>query len=126
MSQRVIQIKWSAFIPYTSKNTANIPSKGGVYEYYSSVKGKKKKKYVGQTDDLSTRFKQHLGKDEKNKCLKKLLKDDDYIWYYRYALISNDDDRKDAELGLYNKYSYECNEIEPSGSGKGNFRIVEI
>lgn len=125
MSERVIKIKWSSYIKHSEKDTANIPTDSGVYEYYSQVQGKKKKKYVGKAENLQQRFNEHLGKDEENECLKKLLKDKDYIWFYRYAIIRNKADREDAELGLYRKYTYECNKVEPSGSGNGNFRIEE-
>ena len=125
MSVRIIKIKWSTFIKYTEKDTVKIPTDPGVYEYYSESKKSKTKnrKYLGKADNLLSRFNQHLSKDEENECLKKFLKD--YVWFYRYAIIQIKADREDAELGLYRKYSYDCNKVEPPGSGKGTFKIEE-
>lgn len=125
MSQRVIKIKWSSFIKHTEIDDATIPDDPGVYEFYSKLKGKetKKRKYVGMAGNLNTVLISHLSEDEDNECLKKLVKD--FVWFYRYAIIKNEDNRKDAELGLWKKHTYECNKIEPPGSGKGNFKIEE-
>ena len=126
MSVRVIEIKWNPFIPHTQQDSVKIPEQPGVYEYYSIIKvsEKKKKKYVGETDDLNRRFREHLNDEEENLCLKKLLQEK-YVWFYRYSIINDEDDRLDAELGLWIKYKHECNKEKPKGSGKGRFKIVE-
>jgi len=125
MSARIINVNWSDYIKYTEKDTADIPVKAGVYEYYVKIKDSNNMRYqyVGRATNLQDRFNKHLSDDEENECLKELI--EKYIWYYRYALISKQADREDAELGLYNKHNYECNKITPTGSGQGKFEIVE-
>lgn len=123
LSEHKIKITWAEFISWKEEKTAKIPEDLGVYEFYVGVNGKKRRIYVGKADNLKVIYKQHLSDDEPNQCLKKHLKKN--VWYYRYAIIKDKADREDAELGLYRKYSYECNKIEPPGSGRKSFTIVE-
>ena len=124
MAVHTIKITWSKFISWEQEKTAAIPEKPGVYEFYVGQKdGKKRRIYVGRADNLKKVYGSHLGEDEPNECLKNHLKK--HVWYYRYAIITIKADREDAELGLYRKYKYECNKIEPPGSGRKSFVIVE-
>jgi len=123
-SAYTIKITWSNFIPYTQGTSANVPDAPGVYEFWVGLKGEGKRRiYVGKADNLSERYLHHLSDEEENECLKNNLKK--YVWYYRYAIIKIKADREDAELGLYRKYKYECNIVEPPGSGRKNFTILE-
>ena len=124
MSVHRIKINWSEFTSWKEGKTAKIPEKPGVYEFYVGLKsGGKRRIYVGKADDLRKAYLDHLRDDEPNECLKNHLKK--HVWYYRYAIITIKADREDAELGLYRKYTYECNKIEPPGSSRKSFVIVE-
>lgn len=124
MSVHRIKINWSEFISWKEEETATILEKPGVYEFYVGQKnGTKRRIYVGKADDLRKVYRDHLSEDEQNECLKNHLKK--HVWYYRYAIITIKADREDAELGLYRKHTYECNKIEPPGSNRKSFIIVE-
>lgn len=63
-----------------------------------------------------------------NTCLSRKIRKNGGIGYYRFARCSDEDDRLDIELGLYNKYGEKdklCNEQEPSGSGRYEDIVVE-
>jgi excinuclease UvrABC nuclease subunit len=88
-----------------------------VYEYFIRLKnGGSRIIYVGQAEDLRKRSVDHLVDTEPNECLKKHLKE--IKWDFRYALLSLEADRQDAEQALYDKYKPECNQIRPNGSGR--------
>lgn len=124
MSVYTIKITWSKFSDYKEGKSATIPEESGVYEFYVGLKNDGKRRiYVGKADNLKAVYLAHLEDDEPNECLKKHLKE--HVWYYRYAIIKDKADREDAELGLYRVHSYECNKIEPPGSGRKNFAINE-
>jgi len=122
MSTYKIKINWSEFLE--RGQDSRIPSSSGVYEFYAGLEdGGKTRIYVGKADDLKAVFLSHFSEDELNECLKINLAK--YKWYYRYAIIGSEADREDAELRLYRKHSYECNKIEPPGSGREDFDIDE-
>ena len=122
MSEHKIKINWSNFLERGEET--KIPNSAGVYEFQVGLKsGGKTRIYVGKADDLKAGFLTHFQEDEPNECLKNNLAK--YKWYYRYAIITIKADREDAELGLYRKYTYECNKIEPPGSSRKSFVIVE-
>jgi len=122
MSVYNIKINWSKFLE--KGHEEEVPNSPGVYEFYVGLKsGEKTRIYVGKADDLKAVFSAHFQDDEPNECLKNNLAK--YKWYYRYAILTIKADREDAELGLYRKHNYECNKIEPPGSGRKNFVINE-
>jgi hypothetical protein len=122
MSTYKIKIKWSEFLEHGQET--RVPNSSGAYEFYVGLKeGGKTRIYVGKADDLKAVFLSHFSEDESNECLKTNLAK--YKWYYRYAIIGNKADRQDAELGLYRRHSYECNKIEPPGSGRKDFVLDE-
>ena len=124
MSQHKIKITWSKFSDWKKGKNAKIPKDPGVYEFYVGLKSDGKKRiYVGKAENLKAVYSAHLEDDEPNECLKNNLKN--FTWYYRYAIIKIKADREDAELGLYRAHSYECNKIEPPGSGRKSFVINE-
>ncbi len=72
--------------------------------------------YVGQ-GAIGTRLADH---SRDNTCVTKKLGHPGRAGYYRYAIVPDEDDRLDIELGLYNKYNPAslCNDIAPPGSGQ--------
>jgi len=124
MAVQKVKVKWSDFISWTVGKTADIPDAAGVYEFWVGQKdGNKRRIYIGKADNLKTIYLGHLAAEEPNECLRNHLKQ--HVWYYRSAIIAVKTDREDAELWLYRKYTYECNKIEPPGSGRKNFFIDE-
>jgi len=124
MAVQKIKLKWSDFISWTASKTADVPDDAGVYEFWvGQVNSSKRRIYVGKADNLKTIYTSHLTDEEPNQCLKDHIKQ--HVWYYRFAIMSTKADREDAELGLYRKYTYECNKVEPPGSGKKDFVIDE-
>lgn len=122
--QSVIKINWSDFVHWRSAPEWTDVDSPGVYEFWVSLKGGGKRRiYVGKTDNLGKRLREHIRDDEPNKCLKKKLKK--YVWYYRSAVIENRANREDTELWLYRHHEYECNEVEPAGSGRPRFIVWE-
>lgn len=112
-----IHLKWSAFIGYEEWDSNKVPESSGVYEYFTRLKGGGRKiVYVGEADNLQERSVKHLAETEPNECLKEKL--EKIKWDFRYALLSLEADRQDAEQALYDKYKPECNKIRPSGSGR--------
>jgi len=113
----IIHLKWSAFIGYEDWDGQKIPESEGVYEYFVRVKGGGNRiVYVGEADNLRKRTIEHLAESEANECLKRKLKD--IKWNFRYAHLSIEADRQDAEQTLYDKHKPECNIVRPSGSGR--------
>lgn len=124
MAVQKVKVKWSDFTSWREEKTATIPDASGVYEFWVDQKNDDKRRiYVGKADNLKTIYLSHLGAEETNECLKNHLKQ--HVWYYRFAIISIKADREDAELGLYRKHPYECNKVEPPGSGRKDFVIDE-
>ena len=125
MSQPIlIKIRWSEFVQWRQASETTITNSSGVYEFWVGLKDNGKRRiYVGKADNLDKRFKEHLRTDLSNNCLRNNLKQ--YVWYYRFAVIENKADREDAEKWLYRHHEYECNEVEPSGSGRQRFVVRE-
>lgn len=112
-----IHLKWSGFIGYEEWDSNKVPESAGVYEYFTRLKdGGRKIVYVGEADNLKERSVKHLAETEPNECFKEKL--EKIKWDFRYALLSLEADRQDAEQALYDKYKPECNKIRPSGSGR--------
>lgn len=121
---RQIEINWEGIIAYEEDNDYRIPEDGGVYEILVIQDDSKySRKYVGKTDDLKRRYLEHLSDDEDNEDMKNGLKN--YECGFDFALIDNEDDRLDAEQGLYDKYEYKWNNQRPEGSGSDDYEIIE-
>lgn len=124
MKERTIRLKWSYDCKYVEGNKGKIPESEGVYEVFVELKsGPLRRIYVGQGEDLRERLLRHLQESEPNECLKENLKK--YVCWFRYARVSDERDRKDAEQALYDKRKYQCNETRPPGSGRG-LKIILI
>lgn len=60
-----VRLRWSTPIEYSSGNAPSIPAKPGVYEIIVKLKNNGgKRRYVGESDNLYTRFSQHLQDNE--------------------------------------------------------------
>jgi hypothetical protein len=99
-----------------------------VYEIVVKQKGDGgKRRYVGESDDLRRRFSEHLRDDERNECVRDYVKN--YNTFFRYAQeFPNEEDRKDIEKALYDRYKHRCNS-EPYGhapSGSGRNVVVKL
>jgi len=105
----ISQIAWSNDIRYVGSNSAMIPTSAGIYKILKNDRqdGKYTRVYVGKADNLNTRYNDHLSEFEENLCIKRNLKN--YECYFRYALISREEDRQDLEQRLLREGNYECN-----------------
>lgn len=103
------QINWSDNIRYSTLNAAIIPTSAGIYKILRNdgEAGKKTRVYVGKADNLNTRYNNHLSEYEENFCIKRNLKN--YECYFRYALVSREEDRQNYEEQLLMEGKYECN-----------------
>lgn len=110
-----MNITWSSFYVLNNDNIREyVPTSAGVYLFWVKLKNDKWHCfYVGQTNDLETRFIQHLSSSEQNECLKTNISK--YICGFEYAKVSKQDDRNGIEKFLYDHYSPECNESDPGG-----------
>jgi len=113
---KTINISWSSVRNYLETDADMVPVKSGIYEILVLQNdGKYTRKYVGIAEDLRKRFIEHLSKFEENENIKNGLHD--YICGFDYSLTDSELIRKDAELGLFEKYQYVWNKARPEGSG---------
>jgi len=124
-----VTLKWSKLIHFKLDYVNSVPEQAGVYEILERTKKNDEKyvlsrRYVGQADNLRERFRQHLSESEPDTCIKDLAKDVNS--HFDYTLVEDEDDRKDAEQALYDKYRPKCNDIRPAGSGRQEIEIEEI
>ena len=66
--------------------------------------------YVGRAKKLRERYLEHFSPNEQNTCLKRNLAKKGC--YYKYALLSGEDNRIAAESHLLEEGTYECNKKE--------------
>jgi hypothetical protein len=113
-----IVLQWSRRIRWVGENATAIPLRAGVYALVTGhADGEYYRDYVGESEDLRQRFVDHLSPFEPNECIRRRLRDE--VAYFRYALVSSTNDRRDAEQGLYDSYAPTCNKQRPPGSGRG-------
>ena len=100
---------WSNDIQYLSRNSDLIPQAGGVYMVLRNdgESGKYKRIYVGRADNLRRRFLEHLSPSEANTCLSGNLYNNGC--YFRFELLSREEDRTLAEQALLAEFVPECN-----------------
>jgi excinuclease UvrABC nuclease subunit len=114
-------------IPWVAGNETKVPELPGVYELLVKQEdGKYLRRYIGQGDSLRERFQRHLSPLEPNACIRERLAK--YVCAFDYAVVSDRDDRLDAEKALYERYRSQahCNHVPPSGSGRPyDVEIVE-
>lgn len=102
-------IEWEDDVRYIDSNSEEIPDKAGIYKILrdDGEKGKYTRVYVGKTESLKQRYGEHLSENEINLCIKKNLKNS--VCYFRYAIVSKEEDRQDLEDALLKNGKYECN-----------------
>jgi len=105
-------LKWSTSFRYTAGNSFKVPESGGIYKVLrdDGEKGKMTRVYVGRAFPLRKRYLEHLSPNEQNACLKRNLANEDC--YFKYALLSGEDNRIAAESHLLEEGTYECNKKE--------------
>jgi len=81
---------------------------GGVYRL-SCDEGKPEYRvfYVGKSDNLDRRLKEHLSPSEPDECIKKHLQK--YTCYFRFIEIATEAERDRVEGEQIRKYRPECN-----------------
>lgn len=125
MIKHTIDVYWNGVIKYIEENGDDIPEKPGVYEILVKTDdGKHNRKYIGQSDDLNDRFFSHQSDQEENEHIKNGLKK--YYCGFDYALLDSEEDRKDAEQKIYDKYGHPWNKQRPEGSGRDfDIEVIE-
>ncbi len=106
-------LAWSTVHPYTEPDVlAYAPTSGGIYLLCTKRQdGDWVPFYVGKSDNLEKRLKDHLNPDEPNACIKRKVANSGYI----YARVDSQTDRDGIEKYLYDIYDPDCNEKDPGG-----------
>ena len=102
-------LNWSDDVRYISSYAEKVPETGGIYKFLKDdgEDGKYTRVYVGKAVGLRSQYNFHLSDNEENECLKTNLENNQC--YFRYALLSGEDSRKNAEDHLLKDGKYECN-----------------
>lgn len=103
------QIKWSGNTRYLESNSSNIPAFGGVYLILRNdgKEGYLTNVYVGKAENLKSRYLDHLSVNEENSCIKNNL--NNYECYFRYTILTREEDRQNLENRLLGIGKYQCN-----------------
>ena len=102
-------LKWNRPIRYTVPNSLSIPNDGGIYKVLrdDGKEGSLSRIYVGKAASLRAQYNRHLSNDEENDCLKDNIKNK--RCYFKYAILTGEDERKRVEDYLLKTERYECN-----------------
>jgi len=98
--------EWTRRYEYTDANIdLYAPQSGGVYRlvYYSNEKHYVF--YVGQSENLAIRLKEHLNSSDQ--CIRKHLSD--YSCYFRYIQINKQEERDKIEIQQIKEFNPTCN-----------------
>lgn len=105
--------------PNSDDDGQTIVDEAGVYIIAEKIKSKRIVRYVGMSNSIKNRLVDHCKDDEMNEELKKLIKDKKYDGVvFTYALIGNQDTRKDVEYSVFMHYGGKnllYNKKEPEG-----------
>ncbi len=118
MDKRKLQLSWKGYYKYTESNVQKYsPVKAGVYKVgIRQQGGKLAVRYIGQTNNLDRRLKEHLDfENEENECLVKRLRK--YDARFSFAEVSSQSDRDGAEKALYDNYKPVCNDTDVIPNG---------
>jgi excinuclease UvrABC nuclease subunit len=109
-SKTTLQLDWSIWHDYTESEVQKYaPLEAGVYVLAVKLTdGNLRVFYVGQTDNLDRRLKEHLSKSESNECVRGNVSR--YACMFRYATVARQVDRDRAERALYRKFVPSCND----------------
>lgn len=101
--------KWSGDIRYIESNSSRITTSGGVYKILRNdgKEGYLTNVYVGKAEDLNSRYLDHLSANEENSCIKNNLNNNEC--YFRYTILSREEDRQNLEVKLLREGKYQCN-----------------
>ncbi len=114
MAKRTLNLDWKGYYDYTAENVQKYaPNKAGVYKISFKQKdsGDLRIRYIGQSNDLDRRFKEHLDlENEQNECLAERLRK--YNARFAFAEVSTQSDRDGAEKALYDHYKPACNDAD--------------
>lgn len=92
----------------------NIPEKQGVYVIACSCKnGQNIVVYVGQSNDLRRRAKEHWSDEEKNEDLKNAIKKYKTCFMYSYATLDSSEDLDGCEKYLFDYYKPQFTDRTP-------------
>lgn len=108
---RNLQLSWSEYRPYAIENVNQyVPARAGVYKIsLLQQDGRVAVRYVGQSDNLNRRLKQHLDlKNEPNVKLAASL--GQYSARFSFAEVPLQSDRNGAEKALYGNYAPRFND----------------
>lgn len=113
-----LDLEWKGYYEYTYNNVQKYaPLKAGVYKIsFKQQDETLKVRYVGQSDNLDKRLKEHLDfENEPNECLIERLKK--YHAEFSFAEVDKQTDREGAERALYRHYKPICNDpdVIPNG-----------
>lgn len=111
-------LNWSDYRKYTYNNVQQFaPASAGVYKIaIEQSDNTLKVRYIGQTDDIDKRLKEHLDLDkEQNECLVERLKK--YSAWFSCATVDRKSDRDGIEMALYNYYKPVCNDPKAIPNG---------
>ncbi|HEY4759471.1 MAG TPA: GIY-YIG nuclease family protein [Thermoguttaceae bacterium] len=113
--RRQVVLAWQPYRQFTWENIHTYtPIQAGVYKLaVHTTDGKLTVFYVGQSTNLDTRLKEHLGQGEPNQCLRSMI--ERYRCSFSFAMIPLAQDRDAAERALILHFRPSCNNAMPTG-----------
>ncbi len=109
-------INWSQTLPLTQVSIEAVEAKSGIYRLsYQSAEGPLYVFFVGRSD---TSLKEDLMKlahrESDNVCIKTHL--ENLECYFKYAIVEDENYRKNSERSLYEHFKPKCNLDVPTGN----------
>jgi len=99
---------WSNRYKYNESNVDEyVPEEGGVYRLIYKRGDKYYVFYIGQSENLWRRLKEHLDPNEPDECIKRHIRE--YDCYFRFAKISSQQERNNLERSEIAQYRPRCN-----------------
>ena len=111
--EKTVELEWKSVIP---PDFEGIPDKAGIYIISTLQKtdDKYEVKYVGQTDNLYVRAKEHWSRHEKNERLKKHISEK-FVMKLCFSPVESRKDREGLVLYLYHLFDPFFNNTSPPG-----------
>ncbi|MCL6450151.1 MAG: GIY-YIG nuclease family protein [Acetobacteraceae bacterium] len=99
---------WSPRYPLDEQGVRCAPTDPGVYRLYvRTAYHELKVFYVGQSEDLRRRLREHIGPDEANACIRRKL---DLPCEYDFTVVRGESERREREAELVRAIHPECNQ----------------